>query len=49
MGLDCVSLLDRAGISTSANDYYDSEVRSSRRADRVLEYKSKIQKLGILQ
>jgi hypothetical protein len=42
VGLDHVSLLDCAGISTSANDYYNSDVRSSRRADRVLEYKLKV-------
>ena len=41
MGLDHVSLLERAGISTSANNYYNSEVRSGRRADQGLEYKSK--------
>jgi hypothetical protein len=34
-------LLDRAGISTLANNYYNSEVRSSRRADQGLEYKLK--------
>ncbi len=49
MGLDRVSLLDCAGISTSENDYYNSEVRSSRRADWLLEYKSEIQKIGISQ
>ncbi len=37
MGLDRISLLDRAGISTSANNYYISEVRSSRKADQGLE------------
>jgi hypothetical protein len=40
VGLDRVSLLDHAGISTSANDYYNSErCLSSRRADCGLEYK----------
>jgi hypothetical protein len=32
MGVDRVSLLDHAGISTSANDYYNSVRCSSRRA-----------------
>ncbi len=41
MGLDCVSLLDHAGVSTSAKNYYNSEIRSSRRADWVYEYKLK--------
>jgi hypothetical protein len=41
VGLDHVSLLDCAGISTSANAYYNSDIRSSRRVDRGLECKLK--------
>jgi hypothetical protein len=41
VGLDCIFLLDRAGIPTSATNYYNSEVCSSRRVDWGLEYKLK--------
>ena len=41
MNLDPVSLLDRAGISTSENDYYIVKYALERRAEWRLEYKLK--------